>query len=427
MLCAVLGMFAVHRFVAAEGERELHQWQVRLGIVAASRAQSVLEWRDLQFKTLSGLADNLFLQLYLTELTLSGGQPGGITDQSAQAEYLGNLLLVTADQSGFASPVTGPEVQANVQRIGVAGLALLDQKGEILVTTPGTPPLDSRLQDFVRATKLGTRGVLDIYMGASGEATIAFLQPVFAVQGGNRPADQVGAVLGIRTVGDDLFGRLIQPGETQKTAQIYFVRETGVTVEYLSPLPDGSKPLQRSLALDTPHLAAAALMRRTGGFGTYANYQGRQVFATSRGIQGMPWTLIRSVDRAEALAASDRRQMILLIGLWLVIAAVTAVVYGVWRHSSSVGLSAAAEGLRQSNAQLQTVSDFLRVVTDSQPTAIAAVDRNGEVIFANSKAGEETGIATSELIGKTLISAMGADRARALQRANQRVVENPSH
>jgi PAS domain S-box-containing protein len=45
------------------------------------------------------------------------------------------------------------------------------------------------------------------------------------------------------------------------------------------------------------------------------------------------------------------------------------------------------------------------------------------VNFANSKAGEETGIATSELIGKTLISAMGADRARALQRANQQVVE----
>jgi len=315
LLCAVLGMFAVHRFVAAEGERDLHQWQVRLGIVAASRAQAVLEWRDLQFKTLTGLADNLSLQLYLTELTLAGGQSGGVTDQSAQAEYLGNLLLVTADQSGFANPVTGPEVQANVQRIGVAGLALLDKKGEILVTTPGTPPLDSRLRDFVRATKLGTRGVLDIYLGPSGQATIAFLQPIFAVQGENRPADQVGGVLGIRIVGDGLFGRLIQPGETQKTGQTYLVRKTGATVEYLSPLADGSKPLQRSLALDTPHLAAAALLRQTGGFGTYANYQGHQV-----------------------------------------IAVVTAVVYGVWRHGSSVSLSAAAEGLRRSNAQLQTVS-----------------------------------------------------------------------
>ena len=55
----------------------------------------------------------------------------------------------------------------------------------------------------------------------------------------------------------------------------------------------------------------------------------------------MPWTLTRSVDRAKAFATSDRRQMILLIGLWLVIAVVTAVVYGVWRHGSSVRLSAA--------------------------------------------------------------------------------------
>ena len=41
VLCAVLGMVAVHRFVAAQGERDLQQWQIRLGIVAASRAQAV--------------------------------------------------------------------------------------------------------------------------------------------------------------------------------------------------------------------------------------------------------------------------------------------------------------------------------------------------------------------------------------------------
>ena len=134
LLCAVLGMFAVHSFVAAEGERDLQQWQVRLGIVAASRAQAVRQWRDQQFNTLSGLADNLSLQLYLTELSLSGGQSGVVTDQSAQAEYLANLLVVTADQSGFSEPIQGADVQANVKRVGIAGLALLDQKGQILVT-----------------------------------------------------------------------------------------------------------------------------------------------------------------------------------------------------------------------------------------------------------------------------------------------------
>lgn len=85
VLCAVLGMVAVHRFVAAQGERDLQQWQIRLGIVAASRAQAVQTWRQQQFSTLSGLADNLSLQLYLTELALLAGQSGEITDQSAQA------------------------------------------------------------------------------------------------------------------------------------------------------------------------------------------------------------------------------------------------------------------------------------------------------------------------------------------------------
>ena len=336
---------------------------------------------------------------------------------------MSNLLIVTADQAGYSNPGNDLGVQANVKRLGVAGLALLDGKGDILVTTPGTPPLDIRLHDFIRRTKRGTRGVLDIYLGPSGAATMAFLQPVFAVQGENRPADQVGAVLGIRTVGTEMFEQLAQPGETLKSGETYLVRKAGATVEYLSPLADGTAPLKRSLALDTKRLAASALLTQVGGFGIFANYQGRDVLATSRNISGLPWVLVRSVDRAEALAASDRRQLILLIGLWLVIAAVTATVFAVWRHGSSVRVAAAAEGLRHSNAQLQTVSDFLRIVTDSQPTAIAAVDRKGEVIFANSKAAEETGIETADLVGRNLISAMGADRAGPLQRANGQVLE----
>ena len=118
----------------------------------------------------------------------------------------------------------------------------MDGKGDILVTTPGTPPLDSRLHDFIRRTKMGTRGVLDIYLGPSGAATMAFLQPVFAVQGENRPADQVGAVLGIRTVGTEMFEQLAQPGETLKSGETYLVRKAGATVEYLSPLADGTAP-----------------------------------------------------------------------------------------------------------------------------------------------------------------------------------------
>ncbi|MDP6343279.1 MAG: hypothetical protein QF578_21210 [Alphaproteobacteria bacterium] len=138
-LCAALGMFAVYRFVTSEAERDLRQWEVRLGIVAASRTEAVQLWLDEQFGTLAGLAENLSLQLYLTELSLSGGDSSEVTSQSAQAEYLVNLLMLTAEQSGFDAPPQGPEVQANVQRVGIAGLALLGGKGEIIVTTPGMP------------------------------------------------------------------------------------------------------------------------------------------------------------------------------------------------------------------------------------------------------------------------------------------------
>jgi hypothetical protein len=42
---------------------------------------------------------------------------------------------------------------------------------------------------------------------------------------------------------------------------------------------------------------------------------------------------------------------------------------------------------------------------------------------ANSKTSEEPGIVASELIGKSLVSVMGANRAEALRRANERAAD----
>ncbi|MDP6343278.1 MAG: HD domain-containing phosphohydrolase [Alphaproteobacteria bacterium] len=114
----------------------------------------------------------------------------------------------------------------------------------------------------------------------------------------------------------------------------------------------------------------------------------------------------------------------MLGGLWLVIAVLTVTIVAVWRHGSSVRASQAADRLSESNAQLQALSDFLRVVTDSQPTAIAAIDLEGRYIFANDKAGAEAGMEAPDLIGKTLTSAMGAAKAEPLETANAKVLED---
>ena len=82
---AVAGVLGVFWFVAAERERDLQSWQIRMGIVAESRAAAVNGWIDEQFGVMRELADNASLQIYVTELALGGGDRGEITDEPAQA------------------------------------------------------------------------------------------------------------------------------------------------------------------------------------------------------------------------------------------------------------------------------------------------------------------------------------------------------
>ena len=114
LLIGLLGVWLVFRFVNSERERELQQWQIRLGIVAESRAAAISEWVETQYETLNDLAENASLQLYLTELMLVQGDRALVTDESAQAQYLSNLLTATAERSGFDAASSGPRVAANV-------------------------------------------------------------------------------------------------------------------------------------------------------------------------------------------------------------------------------------------------------------------------------------------------------------------------
>ena len=80
LLIGLLGVWLVFRFVNSERERELQQWQIRLGIVAESRAAAISEWVETQYETLNDLAENASLQLYLTELMLVQGDRALVTD-----------------------------------------------------------------------------------------------------------------------------------------------------------------------------------------------------------------------------------------------------------------------------------------------------------------------------------------------------------
>ena len=109
-------VFFAFLFVEEERRREMQAWQARLGIVADSRAAAINEWVEQNFATMRELTQNASLQLYMTELELSEGDKEQISDEPAQASYLRNLLVATAERTGFTAPTSAGEVAANVEK-----------------------------------------------------------------------------------------------------------------------------------------------------------------------------------------------------------------------------------------------------------------------------------------------------------------------
>ncbi|NQV80030.1 MAG: hypothetical protein HQ495_05705, partial [Alphaproteobacteria bacterium] len=179
-IIAVLGIFFVFRFVDSERQREMQDWQIRLGIVADSRAGAINDWIEDQFGVIRGLGENASLQLYVTELSLLGDDADD--DELGEAGYLRNLLIATAERTKFTEPLTGPDLNANVERVGLAGMALLDPTGKVLVATPTMPPVVGPIREFLQRTPRGERGLLDMYLGNSDQPTMGFVLPVFGIQ-----------------------------------------------------------------------------------------------------------------------------------------------------------------------------------------------------------------------------------------------------
>ena len=424
VVAAVIGVILVFYFVGIERDRDLRAWQDRLGIVADSRVAAVNNWVEQQYANLNALAQNASLQIYMTELSLSAGDKTKVTEAAAQAGYLRNLLVAKAEQYGFTGPPVGPEVNANVKRPGIAGIALVDTDNKIVVATPQMPPLEGALRDFLAAIPRGSRGATSLYLNPSGNPSMGFAVPIFVVQSEGNASQQIGTVIGVKEVGSELFPLLKQPGETEKTAETYLVESNGSVIQYLSPLMDGTPALRRKLAFSTPELDAAFAASKPGDYAIKIDYRGEKVLVTGRRVALMPWTLIHKVDRKEALADSDARSVRLLTVFLLAIAGVSAALLAVWWHGSSRRARDAASQYHTLANRYEKQSRFLQLVTDSQPNAIFIVDEEtGKLRFANRAVAERSGVTAADLIGKTMAAVFGPGEAKRYQRHNERAAE----
>ncbi|MCP5136752.1 MAG: PAS domain-containing protein [Gammaproteobacteria bacterium] len=402
----IVGVWGVLRFVDAENARELLRWQDRMGVVADSRVDAIERWLATESGVVNGLAENTSLQLYLTQIEYADEG----ADTSPERTFLRNLLVATADRSGYLETGGMEGVKANVESSGRRGLALLNSSGEVVTATRDFPALDAGARSAIEnAFQQGGVGIRDLYLNSASEPSMAFFAPIHAVQG-----DQLlGLAMAVRPVGTELYPLLRQRGLTTETHETLLVRRDNDQVLYLSPQADGTAPLKRRLALEPERLAAAFALAHPGKFAERIDYQGKDVLVISRALTGVPWVLVQKIDRAEALA--EARGHALLIGLLLLVGVLGIALVAAWWYGSSVRSQQAAARLQEANERILGQSLMLNAITDNTNDFLAIINAGESFVFANRTLAEAVGAGVDEFAGKTLSAMLGADVAKQLE------------
>jgi len=431
---AFVALFLSLRYAQSEADRDVLMWQRQMAVVINSRKVAVEEWLTDQKQVITKLAENPSLRIYLGNIETpeipKGG--GGMSQENmAQAAYLENLMKAAAVQNGYASNRDqNYQVKANIVRPPLSGLALTNGQAQIIVSTPNMPSVLHSIADYTARKVTGTTS-FGPYLAENGTAVIAFTAPIFGVQEDhNDPV--LGYAVGVKIMPDSLYNKLVQPGEMSKTARNYLVRRTGKVMEYLSPLDSrnsGISPaLSTTLDATNPSLAASFAVENagetTGSFAQRVNFAGESVLVTGRTIKDTNWVLVRTVESKEVLGAIQARKKTIIWMACLIILAVSISIVLIWRHGVSVRVERAAEQQKILMGKYEKLSHFMEVVTDSQPTAITAVDDNGRYTFVNTQAALDMGMSGPEIMGRKTETIASPFKSPNLEKNYQQVLLN---
>ena len=426
VLIALIGMFLVRMFVDNERDQAKTEWQTRMGIVADSRAADINRWFDEQFGDLQGIAGNQAVQVYLQQIAQLATDPSQADQVEGLKEYLRNIITVTADRAGFSVKVA-TNVDVNETQPALGGILIVDEKGEVLAASPNAPAFDGDLRAFALGIQPGQKAVSDLYMNDKNVPSLRFVVPIVAQGAEGSGAAQVGRVVGVKQVADDLYSRLAQPGETTHTGRSVLVQIKDNKLIYLSPIADPQRPIQpltSPFGIDASERDVVFGAQNPGSFATdRIDYQGRPVLVTSRALSAVPWVLVYTVGYDEALGAAEARFKTLTAVLILTVGLIAVIIAAVWYYGSSRRASQAAYQFNQMAQKYQEQSNLLQLVTDSQPTSIFILDKEDKYRFANRQAAKDAGIAANEMLGKPIANVLGPAAAKRLIRLNHQAME----
>lgn len=414
-----LAVLLVLQFASHQYDRDMRDWQVRLGLIADSRLNAVDSWLELQFEDMRQLAANPSVRSFVAKEKT----PNGRLERDA---YLRQLLDITAERVGF----TPEAVAHDGAMLPSGGIALLDNAYRPLLTTAGMPKLTGHIERFLANATTGEEQFMDIAPVQSGAAMhMGFLVPVFAAKDFEAPEQQVGWVFGVREANRDFFALLQHPGTIESSLENLLVREENGGITYLTPLMDGTDALRKHLGQpdsvqDESALAAAYAQQEAGSFALRTDYRMQDVLVTGRNVPGTQWTLVTKVDKSEAMATATNERNSMVLQLLLAVAVVVAVILAAWRHGSSRNAARASSQLEHALRKAESRKKMLEIITDTQPGSIFIVDKDDTCRYANIVFAERIGAQVPDVIGRNLGNLVGAALAMEYDRASEAALKD---
>ncbi|TFG84979.1 MAG: HD domain-containing protein [Chromatiales bacterium] len=420
-----IGAILINFYIDGERQRDLLQWESRLGLVADAKSDSLARMLATDRRELEELARNASLQLYLWQVVKSRQSADAAADPAQQA-YLRTLIVAAAERGGYL-PDSGTRLPANLPRRSTSGLVLLDAETNPVAVSPGLGSVTGSFSEVARrALATPPQSIVDLVLDADDRAVLVIAVPVHAVPGalqtGGGPA---GVVLGVRGADEDLFPLLSRGPAFAEDSETLLLARRDDSVLFLSPTREGANALRRSMPLDRPmadaQLAEVSAVLMPDHFAALDNYRGTPVLQVSRRIRGQDWVLAQQVNASEALAGANERRTFLVATLLLLLLFIGALAVAAWRHGSSVRARQQAAELRDKAGKLQRQTDLLHTITDNVDVLTVLVNREQEVVFTNQAAADAAKSSIAGIVGGRLTNVFGHATAGILNSLSDEV------
>ncbi len=398
---AIFGFILISGFAENESQRNLQQWKDRLGLIADSRASEASAWLNRHLKTIEDLSADASLQLYASQI---------ISDDDdilaeAQRGFVFSLLSAEAERSGFHEVRSIDPIGANIRRPRRAGIALIHNDGHAFVTTTGMPELTSKnwlkeqpRKPFIQlGPKLNDKTTLVLFGAPVGESGLVWLI-------GAKPLD--GAFL----------DTLTQPGAVSITSKTYVVSPSTPNKDQILAITPASNNSTPTNPLQDP--AAMFSVKTPGAYDFQLDSNNTEVLVTGREFTApVPWILVRSVNSSEVFADVNGRYNNLIVTLSLFIIVIIIAVILIWRISVSRKLEVAFEEQSRLSATNASLNTFLKTLSDNQPTAIAALNDELKIRFANKKMCDLLDIAPNDVLNSRFDTSFPIETAEKFRSA----------